>query len=72
MERDDQPREVEVPPDLAAALAEDDHAREAYEGMAYTHRKEYARWIEGAKKDETRERRVRKALDMLREGVTHP
>jgi hypothetical protein len=72
MEHDDAPRDVEVPPALAAALAEDDRAREAYEGMAFTHRKEYARWIEEAKKEDTRARRVRKALDMLREGVKHP
>jgi uncharacterized protein YdeI (YjbR/CyaY-like superfamily) len=34
--------------------------------------KEYARWIEEAKRDDTRERRVRKAIAMLHEGVQHP
>jgi uncharacterized protein YdeI (YjbR/CyaY-like superfamily) len=33
---------------------------------------EYARWIAEAKKEETRERRVTKAVEMLREGVKHP
>src|SRR4051794_30687071 len=55
---DTAPREVEVPPALADALAGDDAAREAYEKLAFTHRKEYARWIEEAKRAETRERRV--------------
>jgi uncharacterized protein YdeI (YjbR/CyaY-like superfamily) len=38
--------------------------------MAYTHRKEYARWIEEAKRPETRERRTVQALEMLRAGKT--
>jgi hypothetical protein len=33
---------------------------------------EYARWIAGAKRQETRERRVRKAIEMLSEGIKHP
>ena len=45
-------------------------ARAAYEALAYTHRKEYARWIEDAKRDETRQGRVTQALKMLREGKT--
>jgi hypothetical protein len=68
LELDTAPREVEVPPALADALAGDDAARAAYDGLAYTHRKEYARWIAEAKRDETRDRRVAKALEMLREG----
>src|SRR4051794_3729580 len=70
LELDTAPREVEVPEALAAALAGDDAARAAFEGLAYTHRKEYARWIAEAKKDETRERRVGQALEMLRAGRT--
>ena len=68
IELDDQPREVEVPGALAAALAADTIAKEAYEGMSFTHRKEYARWIEEAKREETREKRVAQALERLREG----
>ena len=70
LELDTAPREVEVPQALAAALAEDPAVREAFEGLAFTHRKEYARWIEEAKREETRQRRVAKALEMLREGRT--
>jgi hypothetical protein len=67
---DTAPREVEVPAALSSALAQDSEARAAFDRLAYTHRKEYARWIEEAKRDETRERRVTQALQMLRQGKT--
>ena len=67
---DDAPREVEVPEALATALAGDEEARRAYEALAYTHRKEFARWVGDAKRPETRERRVAETLTMLREGRT--
>jgi hypothetical protein len=72
IDRDDAPREVEVPEALAAALAEDGEARAVFEGLAFTHRKEYAQWIAQAKREETRAGRVARALEMLREGVKHP
>jgi bifunctional DNA-binding transcriptional regulator/antitoxin component of YhaV-PrlF toxin-antitoxin module len=72
VERDDAPREVEVPPALADALVADTRARHAFEVLSFTHRNEYARWIAEAKQDETRERRVQKAIEMLRTGVKHP
>jgi hypothetical protein len=64
------PREVEVPEALAAALAGDAEARARFDALAFTHRKEFARWIAEAKRPETRERRVAQALTMLREGRT--
>ncbi len=70
LELDTQPREVEVPEALATALASDPAAKAAFDGMAFSHRKEYARWITEAKREETRQSRVRKALEMLREGRT--
>jgi hypothetical protein len=72
IERDDEPREVEVPPALAARLGADEVARQAFEKLSFTHRREYANWIAEAKKDETRERRAGKAIEMLREGVRTP
>jgi uncharacterized protein YdeI (YjbR/CyaY-like superfamily) len=72
LERDDLPREVEVPPALAEALAGDPVARAAFEGLSFTHRREYATWIADAKREETRGRRVAKALEMLAGGVPHP
>lgn len=70
LELDEAPREVEVPEALGAALAADDEARDAFEKLAYTHRKEFARWIAEAKREETRERRVSNAIAMLHKGET--
>lgn len=70
LELDSAPREVEVPEALAAGLAADPQAKAAFESMAFTHRKEYARWVAEAKREETRQRRVQQALDMLRAGKT--
>ena len=70
LELDTAPREVDVPLALAAALADDPVAKSAFDGMAFTHRKEFARWIDEAKREETRRRRVAQALQMLREGKT--
>jgi hypothetical protein len=67
---DEAPREVEVPPALARALDADAEAAAKFEALAYTHRKEFAGWIAEAKKDDTRERRVARTLEMLREGKT--
>jgi hypothetical protein len=66
LELDTKPREVELPPALAAALAADGEALLAFQKLSYTHRKEYARWVADAKRAETRERRVAKTLDRLR------
>jgi hypothetical protein len=62
------PRDVELPDALAAALAADPQAMAAFEGMAFTHRKEYARRIADAKREETRQHRVQQALEMIRWG----
>jgi len=72
IERDDAPREVEVPPALQAALEGDAIARAAYERLSFTHRREYANWIAEAKQEKTRSRRTERALEMLREGVRTP
>jgi hypothetical protein len=70
IELDEAPREVEVPEALSAALDGDPAARAAFERLAFTHRKEYARWIAEAKREETRERRATQALEMIRSGQT--
>ena len=67
---DTEERTVEVPPALAEGLAGDAAAAAAWERLAFTHRKEFARWIEEAKRDETRSRRVAQALEMMRTGKT--
>jgi hypothetical protein len=70
VELDTAPREVEVPEALAAALAADPEAKASFDRMAFTHRKEYARWIAEAKQEQTRQRRLEQALEMIRAGKT--
>ena len=68
LELDTEERTVELPEELSAALAGDAKAKAGFDGLSYTHRKEYARWIGESKKPETRERRLVKGLEQLREG----
>ena len=68
VELDAAPREVEVPEALAAALEADPQAKASFDRMAFTHRKEYARWVAEAKQEQTRQRRVQQALEMIRAG----
>lgn len=64
---DDSPREVDVPAELAAALAADPAAQTAWEKLAFSHRKEHARAVAEAKAADTRARRVEKTLAALRQ-----
>ena len=69
--RDDEPREVAVPPELQARMKKAG-VLPFFEGLSFTHRKEYSRWIADAKKDETRARRLDKAIELLKNGVRTP
>ena len=70
--RDDAPRIVELPPELERELNGAPDAARAYEALSYTHRKEYARWVGEAKREQTRLTRAAKAVTMLREGTKTP
>jgi Bacteriocin-protection, YdeI or OmpD-Associated/Domain of unknown function (DUF1905) len=65
---DDAPREVHVPDDLADALAHNEQARQFFDALAFSHRKEWVRWIEEAKQAETRSTRINKAVTSLLAG----
>ena len=67
---DTAPRTVDAPPALADALKRDSDARAAFDKLAPTHQKEFARWIDEAKREETRRSRVQQTVQMLREGRT--
>jgi hypothetical protein len=69
LELDDAPREVAVPDDLAAALGD---LRPTFDTLSFSNRKEYVDWIEGAKRPETRQRRLAQAAEMLRAGRKTP
>jgi hypothetical protein len=68
LERDTQERTVAVPPDLADALAAVPVAAAFFGQLSYTHRREYVDWIEEAKREETRNRRITRTVEMLLAG----
>ena len=57
-----------VPADLKQALAKNARARAAFEAFSPSHRREYVQWIEEAKHEETRKKRLGTAIDWLAEG----
>ena len=69
---DTAPREVELPAELVAAFAGADDARAAFDGLAPSHRKEYARWVGEAKQQATRDARAAQAVARLRDGQKTP
>jgi uncharacterized protein YdeI (YjbR/CyaY-like superfamily) len=60
--------EVEVPPDLAAALKKSAKARTAFEAFSPSHKREYVEWITEAKRDETRSKRLATTMEWLQQG----
>jgi len=62
---DDAPREIEVPEDLAAALKRDAKASKFFETLSYSKKRWFVDPIRQAKTEETRARRVAKAVEML-------
>jgi Bacteriocin-protection, YdeI or OmpD-Associated/Domain of unknown function (DUF1905) len=69
IELDTGPREVTVPDDLAQALAADRAAADNFAALSFTHRKEWVRWVEEAKRTETRAARIAKTLESMRAGI---
>jgi hypothetical protein len=69
LEPDTAPRVVTPPDDFAAALSENDIAQATWDKLAYSHKKEFVSWIDEAKKRETRDRRIAKAVEMIAEGL---
>lgn len=63
-----EPRVVEVPTDFQSLLDARLSAKSFYEKLSYTHQKEYINWITEAKRPETRERRMLKAIEMMVAG----
>jgi hypothetical protein len=72
VELDTEERVVEVPEDLAGALAANPGAQEFFETLSYTNRKEYAEWVRNAKRPETRTKRVGESIIKLKEGRKNP
>ena len=68
LELDTAPREVTVPAVFAAALDAEPKARETFDRLSYSNRSWHVLQFTGAKTDETRQRRLAKSLEALREG----
>ena len=65
---DSAPREVELPPDFAAALAADPAARTTFDALSPSNKGYHTALIAGAKSDETRQRRIEKSVAALHDG----
>jgi hypothetical protein len=68
MEVDEDERTVELPGYLKKIIESDPRAREVWPKLSFTHQKEYVREIEGAKKPETKEKRIAAMMDALRKN----
>ena len=68
VESDAEPRVVEIPDDLLKELKKDKAAKAFFDKLSYTHQREYVLWINEAKKAETRQTRIVKTLEMLKQS----
>ncbi|MFL5755194.1 MAG: YdeI/OmpD-associated family protein [Chloroflexota bacterium] len=68
IELDSAPREVTVPADLAAALDAEPAARRTFDALSYSNKSWHVLSVEGAKSDDTRQRRIAKSVEALAAG----
>lgn len=71
LQKDTDVRTVKVPRDLKTALSQNKAARILFERLSFIHKKEFIRWIESAKRAETRARRVRNTVTRIAQGRTY-
>lgn len=68
IEIDEAPRQIDLPPPLARALAAEPALQAAFDRLAPSRRRELAGSVAEARRDETRDRRVARIVEQLREG----
>ena len=68
VEPDTEPRVIEVPAELKRAFKTEKSAKAFFDQLSYTHQREYVMWINEAKREETRQNRITKAIEMLKKG----
>jgi len=68
LEEDLAERQVEIPVYIKQALEANPIAQRYYNGLSYTHQKEYIRWVTEAKREQTRQERLLKMIEMLKQG----
>ena len=69
--KDNKPKVVEVPEDFAKLIKKHPEVEKTFYSMPYSHKKEYIRWIEDAKREETRKRRMQKSIEMMRDKTNN-
>ena len=57
-----------IPLELSSALSADKEAQAIFNKLSSSHQREYIKWVEEAKKAETRAKRIQKMMDMLKQG----
>ena len=68
VEPDTEPRVIEIPAELKKAFKTEKEAKAFFDKLSYTHQKEYITWIDEAKREETRQNRIAKTVEKLKEG----
>lgn len=68
LEEDLEERVIEIPPDLVQAFSQAPEAAVFFDGLAFSHKREYVNWINDAKQAATRQNRVAKTIEMLKQG----
>ena len=72
VEPDTEPRVIEVPAELKKAFKTEKEAKAFFEKLSYTHQREYVMWINETKREETRQNRIAKTIEMLKKGKKNP
>jgi uncharacterized protein YdeI (YjbR/CyaY-like superfamily) len=68
-DKDDRPQiDFDIPPRLEKALRKNKKAREFFESLAPSYKKQFIGWIKVAKKEETKEKRLRETIEKLEKG----
>ncbi len=68
LEQDTHARSMDLPPDFQQALVEHRESEVRFAALAPSHRKAYIEWIVSAKQEQTRRRRIDKAIEMIATG----
>jgi hypothetical protein len=68
IEKEEEERTIEIPADFTEVLKNNPEAMKTYDGLSYTGKRDYIRWITDAKKAETRLNRIEKSVQLLSEG----
>ena len=68
VEPDTEPRVIDIPAELKKAFKTEKEAKAFFDKLSYSHQREYVMWINEAKREETRQNRILKTIEMLKKG----